>query len=451
MRGTVFYGDILMRFKKILLYGALLLNPCIIIYLWYGNAQIRWSNELTNLFSEAGRLAGLFAVYCILLQIILIGRVKWVERIFGLDRLSRVHKWNGYLAGIFILSHPVCLTIGYTRRDYTGIIEQFMQFLTWEDVTAALIGLVLFIAIIITSITIVQRRMKYETWYYVHLILYLAILLAFGHQLVVGNDLAGNAVFATYWKVLYGFVILNLLFFRFFKPLYVFYRHKFLIDRVVRETDDVVSLYIGGKNLHRFRFEPGQFLIVRFLCRSLWRQAHPFSFSAQPDGKYIRISIKNVGDFTSQVLAIPPGTPVIIDGPHGIFTARKCASEKVLLVAGGIGITPLRALIPRLLELKKQVVLLYSNRVAQGIVFKDELEKLSKNSSFIAHLVVTRDPAWQGEKGAIDQEKISRLVPDVKDRDVYLCGPPPMMDTIRKTLRGLSVKPSHIHYEQFSL
>jgi predicted ferric reductase len=202
-----------------------------------------------------------------------------------------------------------------------------------------------------------------------------------------------------------------------------------------------------------FPVEAGQFMIVRFLTKGFCWEAHPFSMSCPPNGKNLRISIKGVGDFTKHISDLKPGVSVFIDGPHGSFTSKSCKSSKVLMIAGGIGITPIRSLIEEMLLAGRDVVLIYSNRNSDSIVFQKELDELEKSSSGrlkVIH-VISDEPEWSGEKGRLDKEKISQLVPDFIEREVFICGPPPMMKTVRLALSSIGVPNNRIHYERFAL
>ena len=164
----------------------------------------------------------------------------------------------------------------------------------------------------------------------------------------------------------------------------------------------------------------------------------------------LRITVKNAGDFTSELPQIKIGTPIFLDEPLGTFTFRSAKTNKFLFIAGGVGITPIRSLIEQLSVLKKDIVLLYSNKTTD-IIFKQELDNLAKQYLFKLIYIVTEDTKYKGEKGRIDEEKIQRLVPDLKKRDVYLCGPVPMMEALLKSLKELGVKHNVIHYERFDL
>ncbi|MFA6568431.1 MAG: ferredoxin reductase family protein [Victivallales bacterium] len=421
---------------------------------WYHPMGNQLTGDAAGQLLAYGRLSGLLAAFAILIQVLLVGRVKWFERTFGLDRLTHLHGIIGSFLVIFLVAHPVLVTIGHSMQAGTGRWEQFVDFcLKWEDVLAAAIGLGVMVVALVFSISIIRKRISYETWYWIHLSLYLAIALAFGHQLAVGSDLTDNRYFAAYWRGLYIFTFGNLIFYRVFRPLWSFYRHRFKVARLLRETDDVTSVHIEGRAMEGFPVRAGQFFMVRFMAPGFRWQEHPFSMSSMPDGRHLRLSIKALGDFTRRIPELSPGTSVIVDGPHGIFTSHLCVLPKVLMIAGGIGITPIRPLTEELIAKGKEMVLLYSSRNPEAVVFGKEIEEIALSSAGrlkVIH-VISDDPGWTGEKGRIDREKICRLVPDLKEREVYLCGPPPMMKSIRKIMSGLKIPSSQIHFEKFSL
>jgi len=190
-------------------------------------------------------------------------------------------------------------------------------------------------------------------------------------------------------------------------------------------------------------------MIFRFLNKHVWRQAHPFSISSMPNGEYLRITVKNLGDFTGSIKEkIKPGDFVWLEGPYGIFTSLRSSKKKILLIAGGVGIAPLRPLAEDLLKQGKDVVLVYASKNLKNLIFKNELEALSQNAGLRTHLVLSEEMPLVGEKGRLNKEVLTHLVPDLKDREVYLCGPQGLTQTL---LKELSLKPSLLHYEKFSL
>lgn len=438
--------------NKIILITLFLFNLFVIFFFWLDGSGALFSSGTSGILTALGRLFGLLSVLAVLIQFFLMGRNPFLEEAFGLDKLSRVHSTSGKFAILFIIAHPILLAIGYGMSSGFGFIKQFLFFLSeYDDVDSAGIAALLFLVVVVSSLYIVSKRLKYESWYFVHLCVYVAIFYSIGHQFELGEDLLANNLFYGYWIALYVVVLGSHLAFRFLKPVYNFYKHDFYVDRVVRETTTTTSVYIKGKRLNEFIVKPGQFMIFRFLTKGMWWQAHPFSLSKPNNGEELRITVKQLGDFTNEVPNIKSGTKVIIDGPYGIFTDEFARKKKTLLIAGGIGVTPIRSLFEENLRKNKNTILLYGNRKKDEITFEKEFDGLVIGSGSKVVHILSDDPNFEGEKGRIDQEKIIRLAPDLKDRDVYVCGPVPMMNAIVKTLKDLGLKRGQIHFEKFSL
>ena len=431
--------------------GFYLLNWALIgIFFLYGTLG-SLSSEPSVVLLALGKLTGLIATYMVLTQFFLMGRFPNLERLWGLDGLSRFHQKNGRWSLLFLLLHPVLLTLGTAQISQLGLLGQFKDFtFNYPYVLWAVIGIGLFFAVILFSYSVVRLRLQYETWFSVHLLAYGAVFFSFWHQFESGTLLLTNKLFYGYWAALYIFVFGLHLIFRVLGPVYKYNRHKFRVARVVRETPSTVSIYISGAHLDQFGVHPGQFMIVRFFTRNLLLQSHPFSLSMMPDGKELRITVRELGDFTRQLQNVSAGTRVMIDGPYGVFTDLFSVSKKVLMIAGGIGITPIRSLMEEMLAKGKDVVLLYGNRNEGDIVFRNELEQLAQKYSSRVIFVMSDQENFVGEKGKIDEEKIVRLVPDVTTREVYLCGPVPMMEGLSRSLQGVGVQKDLIHYEKFA-
>ncbi len=432
--------------KKFLLYFVFVLNLAVIFYLWFNGSSNYLSATGINggRFIAFGRLAGLLAEFFILLQLILIGRITFIEQLFGHDHLNQIHRWVGYGLVIFLLSHPLLLTLGYSQLSEVSFTSQFLNFIkNWEDVFKALLAVVLFFGVIISSIVIVKKRLHYETWHFTHLLMYGAIALAFGHQTNTGDLTNGKALY--YWTILNFSVFGLILLYRWLAPFYRFYLHRFYIEKIVKESPGIFSIYLKGKNLSAYKFFSGQFANLTFMQSGMWF-THPFSFSASPNENFLRFSIKTAGNFTDKINGLKINTKVIIDGPLGIFTLNKATKNKFLLLAGGIGITPIRALAETLVKTNKDMVLLYGNRTASDIIFQNEFQVLQINP----HLTLSQEINGNYEKGYIDKDKILRLVPDFLEREIYLCGPNRMMQSVLKDLAQLNIPKNQIHYEKFN-
>lgn len=428
------------------------INWGIIFLFWFFGSRALFASGFAGIIIALGNIAGFSAAYMILQQFFFMGRLPWLERVFGLDTLSRLHHTNGQRGFILLVLHPILIISGYGMLAGSGIGAQFLKTLELhQSVLLAFIGALLFAVVVGSSLWIVQSRLRYESWYFVHIIAYVAVFLSFWHQITVGTVLLSSQLFYGYWIALYVLVFASHIKFRFLRPIRLFLRHKFSVSRIVRENDSAVSIYISGKYIDSFKINPGQFMIVRFFTKNMWWQAHPFSLSMVPNGKELRITVKELGDFTRIVKDVPIGTRIMIDGPYGIFTNLFSVSQKVLFIAGGIGITPIRSLMEEMLAKGKDVVLLYANKTVHDAVFKDEFEELAKKYSTRITHIISNDLSYDGERGLIDEEKIKRLVPDASSREVFLCGPPPMMDSLIETLEHIGIMPTRIHFERFSL
>jgi predicted ferric reductase len=394
-----------------------------------------------------GRLAGLLVSSAVLLQLVFVSRLPWIEASVGCDRLFRWHRRLGFVIGSGFLGHPALLILGYARRHHESFSDQFMEIARdWPYVWLAMIATVVIVAAATLSTPFLRRRLTYEAWHVSHLAMYVAVGFASLHQLN-GAELTGQRWLVWYWVALHAAAMGCLAVFRAGRPILGFARHRFRIDKIVRESPDVFSVYLTGRRLNRFNFRSGQYANVAFISKGLWAP-HPFSFSAAPNGRFVRVSVKAVGDFTSRIHELTPGTTALIEGPLGRFTASTSGRDKYLMVAGGIGITPIRALIESLVAAHRDVVLLYAVKTAKDLVFASELRRLTTHCHFV--LSQSDDVTDGHEHGRIDDAMLRRLVPDALDREVFVCGPPLMMQAVIAALRAVQIRMAQIHYERFA-
>jgi predicted ferric reductase len=397
----------------------------------------------------AGRITGLLAGYAIIVLLALMARIPAIDRGIGTDRLARWHAMGGRYTISLAIAHTVLIIWGYAVLAHTGVVRETATMLTsYPDVLMATVGLGLLVLVGVVSARAARRRLEYETWHFVHFYVYLAVALAFSHEFATGSDFRDRTTRIA-WSALYVAVAACLVWYRVVTPLRAARRNQLRVTRVVRESSDVVSVYLTGRHVAGLRAEPGQFFRWRFLTRDLWWAANPYSLSAVPVGDTLRITVKFSGKHSRSLKRVRPGTRVIAEGPYGSFTAARRRRRRVLLVAAGIGITPLRTLFESLPGEPPDVALVYRASTVEDLVLRGELDHIAARRGAAVHYVVGRRRRNGTDPLTVD--RIVRLVPDVRSRDVYLCGPRGLVSRLTAELRRLGVPSASIHSEAFEL
>jgi predicted ferric reductase len=425
-------------------------NGIVIVWLWVHGGNTSHLKDSGEVLTSGARITGLFAAYLALVQVLLLARLPWLERAVGFDHLTVWHRWNGHVCLWLVLAHVVLSVWGYALMDRLPVTREISTMLTggiYPGMITATIGTGLFLVVVVSSITIARRRMRYELWYLVHLTSYVAIALAWFHQIPTGNELVIDSTAANYWRGLYVATIALIVGFRVLVPLAGAFRYRLRVDEVVVEGPGIVSLQLTGHRLDRLQAQAGQFFLFRFLGRGRWWAAHPFSLSSVPTRDGFRITVKELGDFTRELASIAPGTRVVTEGPFGDFTDRTRRLDKTLLVAGGIGITPIRTLLE---AMHGDVVVIYRVMHEEEIIFRSELERLAAERSATIHFAVG-DHRLPAGRDLLSPAHLRELVPDITEREVYVCGPPAMAAAISRNARDAHVPRRHIHTERFAL
>jgi len=205
-------------------------------------------------------------------------------------------------------------------------------------------------------------------------------------------------------------------------------------------------VYVTGNRLPQLPVEAGQFFMWRFLTRQGWWQAHPYSLSAAPNGKWLRITAKSLGDYSSALTSLRPGTKVVLEGPYGAFTKARRRRRRSLMIGAGIGVTPLRALMESLPWAPGEMTLVYRASDAGHLALRTELDELAaRRGATVHYLVGTR----QDHPEYLTPDHILELAPDVDQRDVFVCGPDSFTEMVRDSLRTLDVPYQQVHTESF--
>jgi predicted ferric reductase len=432
--------------------AVLAAQAVVIAVLWVAHGG---PDQLTEgpagILTAIGQVTALYGTYLALIQLVLMSRNPWLDETFGMDGLAVAHRWLGFTTVWLLLAHGIASTVGYAMSDGVGPIQEFWTLITtYPYVLMATVSGGLFALVAITSVKAARRKLAYETWYGLHLYAYLAIALGFLHQLFVGADFMHDQLAAIYWILLYVATVSLIVVFRIGQPIRTSLRHRLRVANVVHEGPGVVSLYLTGRELQRLDVRAGQYFLWRFLTPDGWWRSHPYSISAAPNGDWLRITVKDLGDGSRDLTRVPIGTRVMVEGPYGILTDVKRTKPGVLLIAGGIGITPLRALVEALPGRPGDITLLYRARRPQEVIFRDELDVLARRRGIEVHYLLGQRGSPAMPRDPLDARGLVTLVPDILERDVYVCAPASMMRATEAALRTLGVPRRQIHAERFA-
>ncbi|MCO8276119.1 ferredoxin reductase family protein [Actinoplanes sp. TRM 88003] len=388
-----------------------------------------------------GRLAALWSADLLLIQVVLMARIPWVERAYGQDTLARWHRWTGFASFQLLLAHVGLAVTAYGMRFFDpGMLWAYLALAT-------------LLLVVVTSVRRARRRLRYESWHLLHLYAYLGVGLALPHMLLIGSDFR-SPVARAYWWSLYAVAAGSIVVFRLGLPMWRTLRHRLTVDHVDPEAPGLVSVYLGGRRLDRLPVRAGQFFVWRFLDGREGLRGHPFSLSGPPRSDSLRITVKVVGDGTSRVAALRPGTRVLIEGPYGRMTAATYAGGPVTMLACGTGVTPLLALLWDLPYGHGRATLVYRTRHPHEVAFLKELEWLAEHRGVrLVPLVGPRAEAgsWLPAEYADydDAEALRSLAPDLAGHDVYVCGPDAWAASVFRAARAVGVPPARLHRERF--
>ena len=398
-----------------------------------------------ELLAGISSVAAVTGTSMVLFLLLLISRWPVLERAFGQDHLMGWHKrlapWAVYLIAAHVL---LIITASALEANRAWVAGLAVVIRTNPGIVPALGGLLMMVTAGITSWRRARRRMRHETWWTLHLLTYAGIVLAFFHQVVAGDTFDDGAARA-FWVVLYVLVLGLILWNRVLVPVTRSRRHRLSVTEMVRESGDVVSVWMTGRDLDRLRLLPGQFMNFRFRHRGLSYEAHPFSVSGR-DGDRLRITVKALGDASTTLMDVPAGTRVTFEGPYGVMTPPRAEGSRYVLVAGGVGIGPIVSLVRGLSPRDVPIDVIYRASVAQDLVLADELREYEAAGTIRLHLL-----AGPRAIHPLDPEHLSSLLGDIADATVITCGPASLNDAVKESARELGVPGSRIHSEQFDL
>ena len=405
--------------------------------------QADWSSVYA-IVTSVSRIAALVGSYLALVGLVLVSRISWVESSVGHDRLVLWHRKLGPYSLYLITAHVLFVILGYAGAEQVPLaVELWRMALRFPWMLPAVIAFLFFAAAGITSYKKARAKMSYETWWTIHLYTYLAIALSFMHQILTGPMFIGHPLNKAYWEFLYIYAAAIIVIWRFVIPTGRSLRHNLRIEQIVSEGPGVTSIIMKGRKLDKLSAQGGQFFGWRFMQKGQWWISHPYSLSAAPTDQYLRVTVKELGDHSRMVKNLKPGARVFFEGPYGTFVASKASKGHIVLVGGGVGITPLRALLEEF-DQSKSIDVLFRASKEEDLVLRKELDSLADARGARVHYLV-----GSRKVHTMDAEYISTFVPAFADSDVYVCGPTPLVEAVREACKDAGIPKNRFHEEAF--
>jgi predicted ferric reductase len=396
-------------------------------------------------FDAVARLSGIVGAYLMLVMVLLIARVPVIERSLGQDRLVRWHRLIGGWPIALIGLHIVTVTLGYAGVTHSGFVSQFWTFLFhYPDVLAALVGFLLLVIAGVTSHRSVRRKLRYETWWVVHLYIYLALTLAFFHQVASGIMFKGHPFNRWLWTALWLGGVLVVVSSRLLAPLWRNVRLQLRVENVKEIAPGVHAITLRGRGVVNLRVSGGQFFQWRFLSPGLWWHSHPYSLSAMPRPPFLRVTVKALGDQSALVAHLKRGTRVIAEGPYGAFTRHAMVTNRATLIAAGVGITPLRALVEDLPK-SVHVTVIVRASTSEDLIHGDEVAAIvrARRGEFYEIIGSRRE-------NRLTAIELRRIEPSIAQGDVFICGPSGFNKEMIQATTALGISAACVHVETFT-
>ncbi len=415
---------------------------------FFESSSILYKFGFKRVLLLTGQVMGLVAGCLLLVQVVLAARLKCLDRIFGLDRLFAYHRLSGMVIAALMIIHPITIFVADDRLFIP------LQWRYWPEFVGLFL-LVLIVIMVVSSRWRVALRLAFERWWPIHRIAAIVAVIALGLHVLSVNDTFEQRL--PRFLAIAALVLCGLIFLWIRSRLLRSRRKPLRVAAIEPAGADALRLQLASDNRQLPDYLPGQFGFITFRSDQISNEEHPFTIASSPtDTNALDFIVRTTGDWTDQLKHVQPQDRVYIDGPYGLFSHLRLAEpQELIMIAGGIGITPMLSMLRYLADHKdpRAITLLWSNQTAKHIVLPDAFANVTAqlNGLRIVH-VMTRATEYNGEKGRLDRPKLKKLLANSRrSAAVFVCGPDQMMKAVHTSLVSLGFQRQLIFMEHFSL
>lgn len=412
------------------------------LFLWMSAMplKLRFSSSY-DLFTSFGQITSLVGLVLYSITLILSARLEAFENLFGgMNKVYKAHHVTGGIAFLFFMAHPVLLAIGRITISY-GYTSQL--FIPGDDWTINM-GVTALLSLMVLLIVTYYMDLPYQIWRFTHKFMGVAFIFGVIHAFFIPSDIYRYAPLKYYMLFIVSLGILAY-FYRTVLGRFFVRRVRFTVEKISKLKNNIVEIVLTDDEGH-FNFQSGQFIFISFTDNLMGNEVHPFSISSAPSEKSVKLTVKSLGDFTNMLPDISAGGKAFVEGPYGRFSFGRYGGNQIW-IAGGIGITPFMSM-ARMLneELEDPIDLYYCLKDEDEAVYLDELANISSKVNKFRVI-----PVYSKINGRLTAEGIKNLSGELTDKEIFICGPPPMMMSFKRQLVKLGVKREKIHTEEFDL
>jgi predicted ferric reductase len=444
------YEPSLKLFLKILfaLVSLLLLLGALSIPLLFESFTIQYKFGLERILLRAGKMVGLAAGLIVFFQLVLAARIKTLDRVFSINHLLHYHQTMGIAITTLALLHAILILVSQGSETLRPDIKQ------WPEYMGVLLLLTI-MGIVLFSLKRQSFGIPFPVWWLFHRIGTPATVVALAiHVLFVSDTFEKGLPQALVFLAL---ALYALLYFWTKSRKHFLRRHPYIVKDVTPVAKDAICVRLEAENRRDFLYVPGHFAFLSFESNHVTREEHPFTISSSPTRPSdLQFTIRVSGDWTRSLHRLRPGDQAYVDGPFGLFGHGILKeSKETIMLAGGIGVTPMLSMLRYRADIQDDgaVILVWSNQTKDYITYPEEIAELEIKLKWLRVIhVLTRDPQYEGETGRLDRLKLERLLTHCSRKsNIYLCGPPLMMEEVRHTLLSMGFSRRSIRMERFSL